>query len=43
MIKKKLRGISRVLVGLKIMKGVTQLCGVSRGEALFYLEFPRVK
>ena len=28
---------------LKFLKGVTQLCGVSRGEALFCLEFPRGK
>ena len=28
---------------LKFLKGVTQLCGVSRGEALFCLKFPRVK
>ena len=32
-----------VLVGLKFMKGVTKLCGVSGGEVLFCLEFPRVK
>ena len=28
---------------LKFLKGVTQLCGVSMGEALFCLEFPRGK
>ena len=30
-------------LALKFMKGVTQLCGVFRGEALFCLEYPRVK
>ena len=28
---------------LTFLKGVTQLCGVSRGEALFCLQFPVVK
>ena len=28
---------------LKFPRGVTQFCGVSRGEALFCLEFPGVK
>ena len=31
-----------LVLGLKILKGVTQLCGISRGEALFCLEFPRI-
>ena len=28
---------------LNFLKGVTQLCGVSKGEALLYLEFPTGK
>ena len=28
---------------LKFLKGVTQLCGVSKGEGLLCLEFPRGK
>ena len=32
-----------LVLGIKILKGVTQLCGVSEGEALFCLEFPRLK
>ena len=33
-----------VILGLILLflRGVTQLCRVSRGEALFFLEFPRV-
>ena len=26
-----------------LVSGVTQFCGVSKGEALFYLKFPEVK
>ena len=28
---------------LKRLRGVTQFCGISRGEALFCLEFPWIK
>ena len=31
------------VLGIKISEGVTQFCGVSRGEALFCLEFLGVK
>ena len=31
------------LVALEFLRGLTQLCGISWGEALFSLEFPGVK
>ena len=41
-IKKKSCGIFREswFLALKILRGITQFCGVSRGEALFCLQFP---
>ena len=32
-----------LVVGLKFLRDVTQFCGVSKSEALFCLEFTRVK
>ena len=29
-----------LVLGLKFLRGVTQFCGVSRGEDFFFLEFP---
>ena len=44
MIKKNSSEISKVLVlDLKISEGCNTICGVSRGEALFCVEFPGVK
>ena len=44
LIKKKSCGIPGLLVlGVKISEGRNTICGVSRGEALFCLEFPRLK